>query len=594
MNPVEQKYYAERMSGGNQQQSGSSSMVSPPTLQISSPSASVLTSTPVSVAPPELVESPQIKASSSPTHAPAGDDAKERARMRIELIRKRFLDNRAVRDSMGSFNHSVVGSEGGDDEVDDYEDSRFKWIKKYLPILPTSHVRRYISILAMIGATWNLFVLPFRICYQVHLTLPLYFVDYFFDLIFITEIFLNFTTAFIHEGVLVKSLALIRTRYLHNGFYWQLFSTLPYEVLAATLGEYSIPYFRLIRLVWLKHLYVEVQEMEKGYKLSPSVIRISRLIFFIFCFIHTYGCLWYLVSTTATEGQPSWIKNYKLSEADTLTKYIASCYWVLTVISTVGFGDIIPTRNAERLFAMFTMLTGAGIYALVMGTMTSIVQAMDRSANRYREKLDDLEEYIAYRKLPSKLKQRILSYYQVLWARSRGIDESKIVQDLPSSLRAAIAMYLNRPLLKKCPLFKDCTTPGFINSVVVHLSPVVALPGEYVIRQGEIGREMFFVRKGELKVIAADGKTVLKVLGDGSYFGDIALLFEARRTASIKATSYCDLLQLTKKDFDSVLEFFPDYAEVMRNRAKLEIQIKQVSNKKVTRSKSDLSMSVSK
>eukprot|EP00002_Diphylleia_rotans_P011599 TRINITY_DN2287_c0_g3_i2.p1 TRINITY_DN2287_c0_g3~~TRINITY_DN2287_c0_g3_i2.p1 ORF type:complete len:637 (-),score=137.56 TRINITY_DN2287_c0_g3_i2:314-2224(-) len=82
---------------------------------------------------------------------------------------------------------------------------------------------------------------------------------------------------------------------------------------------------------------------------------------------------------------------------------------------------------------------------------------------------------------------------------------------------------------------------------------------------------MYFLSHGEVEVLSGDGKTVYATLKEGSYFGEIALLFEARRIAHIRTTTYCDLLMLTKDDFDSVLCFFPTLADEMRQKAKEKI-----------------------
>jgi voltage-gated potassium channel len=56
---------------------------------------------------------------------------------------------------------------------------------------------------------------------------------------------------------------------------------------------------------------------------------------------------------------------------------------------------------------------------------------------------------------------------------------------------------------------------------------------------------------------------VIDRLEDGDFFGEIALLHSAPRTATVKALDYCDLYTLTKESFDVVVERYPEFAQHM-------------------------------
>ena len=45
------------------------------------------------------------------------------------------------------------------------------------------------------------------------------------------------------------------------------------------------------------------------------------------------------------------------------TKYLASIYWAIATMGTVGYGDIHPVTDAERFFTILTMLSGSVMYA---------------------------------------------------------------------------------------------------------------------------------------------------------------------------------------------------------------------------------------
>jgi voltage-gated potassium channel len=78
---------------------------------------------------------------------------------------------------------------------------------------------------------------------------------------------------------------------------------------------------------------------------------------------------------------------------------------------------------------------------------------------------------------------------------------------------------------------------------------------------------MYFISRGRVEVIAADGSTLLNTISEGDFFGEIALLFSQPRTASVRAVDYCDLYTLDKDTFDRVLTHYPAFAAHIRDMA---------------------------
>ena len=86
-------------------------------------------------------------------------------------------------------------------------------------------------------------------------------------------------------------------------------------------------------------------------------------------------------------------------------------------------------------------------------------------------------------------------------------------------------------------------------------------PGDNVIVEGDIGREMFFLEAGEVQVVLGDTNRVVATLKSGAFFGEMALIDDSsrRRTASILAATFCDVQVLAKEDFDAIMEDWPEY-----------------------------------
>lgn len=111
---------------------------------------------------------------------------------------------------------------------------------------------------------------------------------------------------------------------------------------------------------------------------------------------------------------------------------------------------------------------------------------------------------------------------------------------LPDKLKAEIAIRVHMDTLKQVRIFQDCE-PGLLEALVLKLRLQVFSPGDYICRKGDVGKEMYIVKRGRLSVVADDGTTVLATLGAGSVFGEVSVLEIAgnrtgnRRTANVRS-----------------------------------------------------------
>ncbi len=127
-------------------------------------------------------------------------------------------------------------------------------------------------------------------------------------------------------------------------------------------------------------------------------------------------------------------------------------------------------------------------------------------------------------------------------------------------------------LLKRVALFQDGDML-FLSQVIQALRPRMAEAGEMIIRKGEIGREMYLLARGEVEVLDDSGK-VMKVLKDGDFFGEVALLMSTPRMANVRTRTSCDMFVLNKVDFNRILHDHPQFAQGVMEVAKERYSVK--------------------
>ncbi|MFQ5904745.1 MAG: cyclic nucleotide-binding domain-containing protein [Candidatus Binatia bacterium] len=115
------------------------------------------------------------------------------------------------------------------------------------------------------------------------------------------------------------------------------------------------------------------------------------------------------------------------------------------------------------------------------------------------------------------------------------------------------------------PLFADLSPeefPELVKRLSVHRLP----KGEVVIREGEEGASFFVIIDGCVKVVKKrDGQEIILAhLKENDFFGEIALLSGKPRIATVVTTEECELLELTRKDLQEVINRYPRLKLVLK------------------------------
>lgn len=98
---------------------------------------------------------------------------------------------------------------------------------------------------------------------------------------------------------------------------------------------------------------------------------------------------------------------------------------------TTGFGDIVPLTIPETIWCIFSMYVGVVITTCTIANLQLLVTNMDAALTGFQYKLERLQRYMHYRKLPHHLQSRIFSFYDYQWDLLKGADEEKVRQFIP-------------------------------------------------------------------------------------------------------------------------------------------------------------------
>ena len=176
-----------------------------------------------------------------------------------------------------------------------------------------------------------------------------------------------------------------------------------------------------------------------------------------------------------------------------------SLWWAISTMATVGYGDMAPITPIGRLIGGVAMVFGIAMFAVPAGILAS------------------------------------------------GFAEELRKRDF----------VVNWQSVARVPLFARLDANA-ISSVAQLLKPRSVSANQAIVRRGEVAESMYFIMEGEVEVELTPTPIRLK---QGDFFGEIALVENIRRTATIFSVTNCRLLVLEAVDFHRLIDQIPELKE---------------------------------
>ncbi|XP_012157767.1 uncharacterized protein LOC101462046 isoform X3 [Ceratitis capitata] len=489
-------------------------------------------------------------------------------------------------------------------------------------IHPCSSFRFYWDLCMLLLLVANLIILPVAISFfNDDLSTRWIAFNCLSDTIFLIDIVVNFRTGIMQQDnaeQVILDPKLIAKHYLKTWFFLDLISSIPLDYIFLIFNQVKdfsdsfqilhagralrilrlAKLLSLVRLLRLSRLVRYVSQWEEVYilqnlqkksadrrgrmhrkdkdgltksnlilkflNMASVFMRIFNLICMMLLIGHWSGCLQFLVPMLQGFPSNSWVSINELQESYWLEQYSWALFKAMSHMLCIGYGRFPPQSLTDMWLTMLSMISGATCYALFLGHATNLIQSLDSSRRQYREKVKQVEEYMAYRKLPRDMRQRITEYFEHRY-QGKFFDEECILGELSEKLREDVINYNCRSLVASVPFFANADS-NFVSDVVTKLKYEVFQPGDIIIKEGTIGTKMYFIQEGVVDIVMANGE-VATSLSDGSYFGEICLLTNARRVASVRAETYCNLFSLSVDHFNCVLDQYPLMRKTMETVA---------------------------
>ncbi|XP_009474824.1 PREDICTED: cyclic nucleotide-gated cation channel beta-3 [Nipponia nippon] len=434
--------------------------------------------------------------------------------------------------------------------------------------------RRYVAwlMLVTVAYNWNCWFIPLRFVFPYQTpnnTIYWFTIDIICDICYLCDLLIfQPRVQFLKGGdIIVNKVEMKKFYHSSVKFRLDVISVLPFEVLYFFFG--FNPAFRANRM--LKHnTFFEFNDRLEAILDKAYIYRVIRTTGYLLFILHINACLYYWASDYEGLGSTRWVYDGKGN------MYLRCYYWAVRTLITIG-GLPEPQTLFEIVFQLLNFFLGVFVFSSLIGQMRDVIGAATAGQNYYRSCMDNTVSYMNTYSIPKVVQNRVRTWYEYTWQSQGMLDESELLEQMPTKMQLAIAIDVNFAIVNKVDLFKGCDTQ-MIYDMLLRLKSIVYLPGDFVCKKGEIGREMYIIKQGEVQVLGGpDGTKVLVTLRAGAVFGEISLLAAGggnRRTANVVAHGFANLFILDKKTLNEILVHYPDSEKLLMKKAKVLLKEK--------------------
>lgn len=238
----------------------------------------------------------------------------------------------------------------------------------------------FILFLVAYSCSSNILFITFPIERSLGFEVIYWIVEVFFYLDFLLNWFQGYEDIEQHRNVF--EFKKIAERYARGWFVVDFVAVFPFQVLLPSQNAQLTKMFRLPRMLRIQKLFDtrNVKRLIKSFqgkveKTSEiveiynklNIYKLLRLLIMLTLFTYFLGCFWYLISSAQdADDEDTWFTVFNLEQYTITNRLVASCYYAITMLSTVGYGDMYPISNLEKLVAVFCMMVGVAVFSVIM------------------------------------------------------------------------------------------------------------------------------------------------------------------------------------------------------------------------------------
>ena len=347
-------------------------------------------------------------------------------------------------------------------------------------------------------------------------------INYLNDIIFLADFIISFFRGYYNfEMNIIRSNKEILMNYLSHHFITDLLESIPiFSIIRIFMKSSNIVYsyectntlqfiatfslfikpFKVFKIIGkkqnkaLEDFYSYVSE---NYYLE-KLIEFMMYFFIFFSFMHLFVCLHLFLSL---QSYPNWVIHINLINGTFFEKYIASFYFMITTITTVGYGDIVCVSIIERIYHIILLVIGTLLYTFLVSKIGNYLRDQSHEQIKLNKDLSILENIrVTHPSMPFKLYSKIKSHLLSIFNKRKKVGISLLINGVPDAIKNDLLLKIYSNVINGFIIFKNVNNSNFVLQVLTSFIPITSKKEEVIILEGELIQNVIFVKDGTLSM----------------------------------------------------------------------------------------------
>ena len=414
-------------------------------------------------------------------------------------------------------------------ESDDSENDENKGKRenmKNISFSPNSNFIFIFDLLLIISNLYSIIFIPLSIAKNENILKKesnfIEIIKYLNDLIYLFDFLISiFRGYFNYEMEIIRNNKKILIHYLKNDFFIDLIEGIPIYVLNRLFYKnnnrnyyfftFDSKLFLVKLLLFIKSFKIfkimgkkKNKALEDLYRFLSVYYYLEKVVYFMISFIifllfiHLFICLHIFF---ALQSYPNWISQTNVANETFIKKYITSFYFLMTTMTTVGYGDIVCISAYERIFHIILLGIGTIIYSFIVSKIGNYLRDESYEQIKLSKDLNILESIrLTYPTMSFKLYYKIKNHLLNISKKRKKTGLSLLINGIPDTIKNELLFKIYSKVINNFNIFKDIDNSNFILQVLTSFIPIISKKEETLILEGELIDNIIFVKDGRLSL----------------------------------------------------------------------------------------------
>ena len=329
---------------------------------------------------------------------------------------------------------------------------------------------------------------------------------------------------------------------------------------------------RLVKLVRLARASRMLKRLEQRFAINYAYLSLSKAVVSVVVLAHWFACIWVLQAKVQDDMSNTWIARLGYCTAlagppggdasytcPVLESYMSALYFATMSITSIGYGDITPTRTnwVEQFICVILQLIACIVWAQMIGVFAGVISSFNPDQNEFRATMDELNRFIVRENFEPELSRRLRGYFhQSKHLRASQQKQQQLLSSMPPTLQGEVSWAANSTWLQNIWFLRECD-PQFMLELSLQMHAVVFSPSD-IAPPGY----MFIIQRG---VALYQGKVLTK----GKVFGEDMILQDEslRSKASARAMNYLEANYVSRTELMMLANRYPATKKRIRRAA---------------------------